>query len=143
MPAPSNGVELYKIVNGKFITNSAAGGIWKNPDEKLEPGEGAIVFNPGSRTFTANFRGELLQGDLVNRIPAGLSIKGSLVPQSGPITSGLQLQLSPFDNLYQWKTNRYEVYTYLPNGTWSPSEPLIRLGESFIIRANQSATWSR
>lgn len=139
----SEGTELYTFSNGKFSTNRLNGGVWTNPDQTLEPGEGFVVYNPSGRQFAAIFQGELLTGDLVINVPDGLSIKSSKVPQRGGITSALGLQLRPFDNVYRWKGNRFEVYTFLPSGSWMPSEPDINVGEAFFIRANQQIRWTR
>jgi hypothetical protein len=143
MPQPAEGAELYKFANGSFTTNTVRSSVWTNPDEKLEPGEGAVVFNPTGRPFEATFRGTLPQGNLVNRIPAGRSVKVSLAPQSGRVTTDLGLTLSPFDNLYLWKSNRFEIYTVLPDGSWFPSEPAVSIGQSFFIRASKETQWVR
>jgi hypothetical protein len=45
--------------------------------------------------------------------------------------------------VYQWRTNRYEVYTFLPDGTWIPSEPMISVAEALFIRANREVDWVR
>lgn len=140
-PQPTEGTELYKLVNGVFTTNTFSSGVWTQPDETLAVGDGALVFNPSAETNTVTFVGEILQGDLTNTIPAGLSLKSSLIPKGAPITSGLGLKLSAFDNLYQWKSNRFEVFTFLPNGGWFPSKPKIKVGEAFFIRASQETNW--
>ena len=143
IPLAAEGMELYKFSDGKFSTNTFTSGAWTNPDETLGPGEGAVIFNPTTKRITATFTGELPQGSLRNTIPAGLSLKSSLVPQSGRISTDLGLNLSPFDNVYQWRTNRYEVFTFLPDGTWIPSEPMVSVAQALFIRANLEVAWVR
>lgn len=140
-PNPPEGMEVCKLVNGIFTTNTFSSGDWSNPDETLEPGEGAMVFNPGPETNLVTFVGEIMQGELTNTIPAGLSLKSSLIPKQGGITSGLGLKLAAFDNVYQWRSNRFEVFTFLPDGNWFPTEPKISAGEAFFIRADHQTNW--
>lgn len=140
---PVEGTILYKVTNGAFTTNKFSGGFWSNPSETLEPGEGAVVFNPSTNSFRGSFSGEILQGNLINRIPSGLSIKSSMLPQAGAVSTELGLRLSPFDNVYRWRTNHFEVFTFLPTGGWHPSEPTIGMGEAFFIRASKELTWNR
>jgi len=139
----SEGTEIYTLSNGKFSTNRFSSGVWTNPDQALEPGEGFLVYNRSGTQFRAIFQGEILTGNLDNTIPSGLSIKSSKVPQRGGVMSALGLRLAPFDNVYRWRSNRFDVYTFLPNGTWMPSEPDIEVGEAFFIRANQELRWTR
>ena len=143
IPQPAEGTELYTFTGGVFKTNKVVFGSWGNPYETLSPGEGAVVFNPSTKPFTATFNGQLLQGNLINQIPAGLSLKSSLVPMVGGITSTLGLKLAPFDNVYQWRSNRFEVYTLLPDGNWFPDEPRITVAEAFFIRAHRATNWVR
>jgi hypothetical protein len=51
----------------------------------LSPGIGFFFSNPSSNSIVNTFVGEVLQGVLVNPLPAGFSTKGSLVPQPGSI----------------------------------------------------------
>lgn len=143
IPEPVEGTELYTFGEGGFSTNRFSSGVWTNPDQRLESGEGAILFNPSGRAFKGTFWGEIPVGNLLNQVPKGLSLKCSLVPQIGGVTSTLGLRLAPFDNLYLWKSNQFEIYTFLADDTWFPAEPVISIGESFFIRANQPVNWTR
>jgi hypothetical protein len=63
------------------------------------------------------------------------------VPFSGGATSALKLRLGPFDNLYVWRDDRFQVLTYLPDGSWFPSEPNINVAEAFFVNLNQPTNW--
>ena len=87
------------------------------------------------------FAGNVLQGQLTNAIPPGLSLKTSMAFRAGRVTSDLSLNLAPFDNLYQWRTNHFVVYTVLPGNQWYPSEPKITIGESFFVDSVSGTNW--
>jgi hypothetical protein len=86
--------------------------------------------------------GDVMQGSLTNPVPAGYSIRGSQVPQTGTVTQLGLTQLSDFDNLYKWNGNGYVIYTYV-FGSWDPSEPVLNIGESVFISAASSVQWTR
>ena len=56
-------------------------------DTSLLPGEGGLLQNYSGEEFTVTCIGEVLQGNLTKPIPAGLSIRSSMVPEAGGITT--------------------------------------------------------
>src|SRR5207247_2281209 len=67
--APPDGTLIYKFTGAGFSTNAfLADGGWDNPEQTLEPGEGAFIQIPTNAVFTVTFVGEVLQGDLTNAI---------------------------------------------------------------------------
>ena len=135
------GTIVYKIVQGNFTTNVLQNGVWDRPDEVIEEGEGIFVRSPASNSVNMAFFGEVREGDLTNSIPQGLAIRSSLLLFGGRITHDLGLKLCAFDNVYLLVDGVLEVFTYLPNGAWKPSEPTLRQGEAFVVNASQSTNW--
>jgi hypothetical protein len=130
------GALLVRIVDGEFTTNRVEGGGWLQPDDLLETGEGLLYFNPLPQNDVVTFAGEILQGALTNSIPAGLSLRGGRIPRDQARLSRDQgLRLNLFDNVYLWKAQSWEVYTYLGEDQWHPAEPVIRVAEGFMVRA--------
>src|ERR1051325_11125066 len=69
----------------KLAENGVQGAKWTNPGERLGPGEGGIFFNPTEDYKSLSFAGEVRQGNLSVPIPAGFSIRSSLVPLPGSL----------------------------------------------------------
>jgi len=125
-----------------FDTATFIFGSWDQPQYTLNPGEGGFL--NVDTAFTLTWVGDVMQGNLTNSIPAGFSVKASQVPQQGGVTSALGLtSLGVFDNLLKWNGNGYDTYTFLPGGTWDPSEPIIKVGEAFFLNAGGSTSWNR
>ena len=135
------GTELYQLVGGSFTTNVYRAGAWERPSDALALGEGAYVYNPTEETYSHAFGAEIPTGRLTNFIPAGLSIRASMVPRGGRVTQELGLRLNAFDNLYLLEGGGLKVFTYLPDGTWRPSEPVVQLADAFLINAAQATNW--
>jgi hypothetical protein len=97
-----DGSQVLKYISGNGYEVSTFDGIdraWSNPSLEVPLGEGFYFRNPSSQTITHTFVGEVLQGYLTNTLPAGYSMKGSLVPQSGSINSLHQIAGEPGDEL--------------------------------------------
>jgi len=80
LPDMKDGMVLYKWVGGAFTTNLFSGGVWGNTNQTLVPGERAFFYNPATNVIGLTFAGTILSGRLTNPVPAGLSIKSSLMP---------------------------------------------------------------
>ncbi len=130
---------LFRLNN-----NAVKNGVWTKPDEELLPGEGAIIFNPTNNFKTLNFSGEIVQGDLVNPLPAGLSIRSSLVPQPGRLHSDLGLAMTEGDviHLFDRDQQKYAVHPYSAK-EWETNEPAIAVGEAFWIGKTNPGTRTR
>jgi hypothetical protein len=83
----------------------------------------------------------VVQGYLVNPVPNGAVVRSSMVPQAGRVATDLLFPVMSGDQVYKMENGSYVTYTY--NGTWSPSEPVIALGESFWSQKNVGFWWSR
>jgi hypothetical protein len=120
-------------------------------DTSMNVGEGGLF--QANSTFTNTFVGEVLQGNLVNPFPAGLSIRASQVPQSADATvlgltaaapaQSLVLKVradnsAPFYDTYTRGTNAI----VFPTG-WNPSPPVIDIAEAFFLNAQSAGSWNR
>lgn len=145
-PNMADGTTLCKFDTSLFrLTNNIVkGGKWTNGDEKFSPGEGAIFFNSTTDFKTLNFVGEVNQGHLVNPIPAGLSIRSSLVPQSGRLGPDLEFPLVDGDviHLFDRDQQKYIVYPFSAS-EWEKNPPTIKVGESFWVGKTNPGNWVR
>jgi len=132
-PSPPS-MQLYKWddVTDQYVINSFSSGAWTDPNMTLAPGEGVIAIAGSSTTLT--FKGEVLQGYLVNPIPSGMSIRASKYPKSDLISS-LGFPLGNGDSVTRRINGNYTTYTY-HNGIWTPTPPTINAGEAFWIIKN-------
>jgi hypothetical protein len=142
IPAPPLFSNFYKWNGAGFdiATFTLAG--WDLPALTLNPGEGAFLNTDSA--FTITFVGEVMEGNLVNPIPALLSIRASMVPQAGTIEALGLTTLGLFDNLYKWdaSTTNWVIYTLAPAG-WDPSVPSVAIAEPVFIYANAACSWDR
>ena len=116
-------------------------------NQAVVPGEGVFVFNPNAGNVTATFVGEVPQGSLANPLPQGFSIKASQVPQAGTITAlGYGDDAVDGDIIYKWNsaTDVYSSHVYDGLLTaWTPTEPIIAVGEAFFLFKAAAGTWDR
>jgi len=124
--------------------------VWKpNGDFELKPGEGFFFQNGDTANpYTLTFVGEVPQAQgsawLTNAIPAGYSIKSSVVPQAGDLTT-MGLQGDPNDTVYRYTPGEgYKtVYTFDEFDTvWKPSNPQVNVGEAFFFQGS-AKSWVR
>jgi hypothetical protein len=135
------GTLICKWDNGSFVTNEFTGFNWTLANETVDFGEAVFVVNPGP-VFGITFSGELVTGRIETEVPEGISLHGNKFFKSGKITTDFGLQPSPFDNVFLWNGDQFEVYTYLPGGTWHPSEPSLSIGSGFFIHSSQPIIWA-
>jgi len=137
-----DGTTVYKFVNGAFTVNTLDLGEWTNPNESLNPGEGAFVRSPSAAKVT--FVGEVPQGSLSTAVPAGFSLKASQVPQSGKLDTDLGFPAQDGDTVYQFNNAKgsYDVHT-LDLGEWSGGAPTPKVGEGFFVKVAKATTWAR
>jgi hypothetical protein len=147
LPDVPEGTMVYKWIEGTSLwrANSYRFGAWDDPAMTLHPGEGVIVRNVSGAPFTIAFAGEVNLA-LHNRVPLGEAIRSSAIPQAGLVSSGLgYAPFGPGGQIMRMTDPRggYTVYTYDEDG-WSPSEPVIELGEAFWCRNPVNAfIWER
>ena len=141
-PNMPEGTSISRAGEGGFTTNVYQNGQWSRPEETFAVGDGAFVINPASEDKVVTFVGEILQGELTNSIPRGLSIRCSMIPEAGKLSQVLGLRLAPFDNVYLVSNGVLNVFTYLPDGKWKPSEPDLQVAESFLVNAAGPLDWA-
>jgi len=89
----------------------------------------------------------VLQGSLTNTLPLNTkSLRSSIVPQQGGITSVLGLPAEDGDQLFTY-AGGYSAYQYDGLGdAWDPTEPVLNVGQSFFYIKNGtsvSSSWVR
>jgi hypothetical protein len=102
----------------------------------LNPGEGVFV-QVGS-TYAVTFVGDVIQNS-TNPVPAGFSLKASVVPQAGLIQTDLLYPAANFDKILRWNGTAYVSYTLDPDDGWvgpggPGDQPNIRVAEGFFIQ---------
>lgn len=155
--APSNAIaELFKdwpddTTLNKFDTrlfrlsdNAVKHGKWTNPSEKLLPGEGGVFFNPTSDYKSLNFVGDVMQGSLSVPIPAGFSVRSSLVPQPGHLQEDLGFPIGEGDviHLFDRDQQKYVLFPF-EGGKWKSGSPMVNICESFWVAKTEAANWTR
>jgi len=128
----------------RLTDNGIKNKTWTNPHDKLVPGEGAIFRNPTPDYRPLTFVGEVLQGNLSMPIPAGFSVRSSLVPQHGQLHEDLAFPIAEGDVVHLFDRDRkeYVLYPY-QNGKWANGSPVVSIGESFWVAKTGPANWIR
>jgi hypothetical protein len=151
-PNAPDGAQVLKYLpeSGDYEVSTFDGisSAWSNPDFEIGIGQGFFFRNTSSEAVVQTFVGEVLQGTLVNSLPAGWSMKGSLVPQAGSINS---LHNSPGRDgeVFKFWVNDgqgggdYIVSVYSgADGAWVPDLSL-GVGQGFWIEKQQAQDWVR
>lgn len=141
-----NGTKLNEFDARPFLLseNTVKHGRWVNVNEQLAPGEGAIFFNPTPDYKSHSFVGTVLLGNLSMPIPAGFSLRGSLMPQPGDLQEDLRFPASEGDVIHLFDRDRqqYMLHTWT-NGKWQNGSPLINVGEAFWVAKASASNWTR
>jgi len=131
-----------------YQTNLFSQGRWTNETMTFRPGEGAYFSNSLAQPLVLLLAGEIMQGDLTNRIPGGQSIRSSMVSQRGPIQQTLGYVPDPLDTVSLLTSSGWQVYTFddidsqwLLNGV--PAEPVLEVGEAVVITSQSNKFWRR
>jgi hypothetical protein len=158
LPDVADGTTVYKFNANQtfgnastfFLDPAAPPGVWF-PDTTLNPGEGAFLRSPVAATLT--FVGEVPQGSLSNSLPQNYSLRSSIVPQTGGISSVLGLAAADGDTVYFFNPANQtyaNALTYFfdpasPPGVWFPSEPSPAVGQGFFFKNNSGTarSWTR
>ena len=145
-PATADGSLLYRFDPASQNYYNAStyyyGHGWYGPSRTtndpvldLPLGEGFLVWTPVA--WTATFVGEVAQGTLINPLPANYSLKSSMVPQAGGLTTALGFPPYPGDLV--WRRSApdpllFSRYAYDDGAAqWTPSEPDLSVGEGFFL----------
>ncbi|MGA4643817.1 hypothetical protein [Limisphaera sp. 4302-co] len=146
IPSAPDGTQFFKFSGTGWDTytyDELEGGWLPNGNVSLNPGEGGFVRNNTANALTITFVGEVLQGSLTNPVPAGFSVRSSMVPQAGTLTQ-LAFPAADGDQVFVYRGGSYVGATYdeLEQG-WLPAEPNLGVGEAFFSRKSAPATWVR
>jgi hypothetical protein len=141
-----DGTSLHKFDTRLFKLNESAivRGRWSRPAETLGSGEGAIFFNPTNDYKSHTFVGEVLEGNLSTPIPAGFSLRSSLVPQPGNLSDDLRFPVADGDeiHLFDRDQQKYVIYPFA-DGKWKGPAPILGAGEAFWVAKKAAANWTR
>lgn len=126
----------------KLTKNAVTDGKWVNPGETMSPGEGAIISNPTSDFRTISFVGEVLRGDLSLPLPAGFSIRSSLLPIPGTLDADLLFPVDEGDvvHIFDRDQQKYVIHTY-QKGKWDPFPPVVAAAEAFWSGKTSASNW--
>lgn len=148
LPSPFPGTIVFKWNDATqvYATNRFSFGSWTDPNMTLNPGEGVFYYNPSNATATLTFVGEVPQGYRVNSFVTNC-IRGSMVPQSGPLDSLLGYPVIEGDTIYRYNpvSGAYDCHQYVM-GAWecdSVFAPVPAVGESYWITTGTARNWTR
>lgn len=150
-PAAPDGAQVLKYVpevGYEVSTFDALAGAWSNPDFEIGIGEGFFFRNTASESIRQTFIGEVLEGTLINPLPAGLSMKGSLVPQEGSINSVHGIPGQNGDVISFYVNDGAGGGDYISSvfssadGAWVP-DMILGVGQGFWIEKQQAQNWVR
>ena len=144
-PNATFGMAVFKFsAGGGFIANTFGFGGWTDPAMTLVPGEGFFFKNPGA-TVTNTFVGNVQQGTLTTQLSAGFQLVSSQVPQSGFVSTDLGAPVAQFESVFTYnQATGYSSYTIGFGGGWSPSEPIMGVGQAFFLKKNVGGVnWTR
>lgn len=138
------GTQVFKFnpSTGSFSSSTKTIIGWTDPNMTLLPGEAFFLKNIGTSAFTVTFVGNVNQGSLTNSLVAGFNMVSSQVPQAGLIATDLKAPIVPGEQVFRFNGSGYDSFTLTIIG-WTPSEPIIDVGEGFFVRKTQAADWSR
>ncbi|MFM2293735.1 MAG: hypothetical protein RLZZ350_148 [Verrucomicrobiota bacterium] len=166
LPHPPLGTTFSKLDprTQKLTANVFGLRGWSNPNETLNPGEGALVFNPSRRTVNAEFRyASWLSTQRAVSVPVGLSLVsigcdfGSAPSDSVSVgdfavirhlpgiriigVENLGTFFNPHDGDTVWtlnrQTQRLEKHIYR-NATGWDSVPVVGANEAFFVQTAQT-----
>lgn len=153
-PSVPLGSRIFRYSGGTFTAvtyelddNDVAG--WNNPNIVLAPGEGFFFQNNRSTNVTITFVGEVPSGTLNNPLPAGFSLKSSIVPQSALLdAANLGFPAALGDRIYRWNGNGYNITTYELDdndvaGWNNPPLATPGVGDGFFVFSTSAKTWTR
>jgi hypothetical protein len=149
---PADGSLLYRfnpVTQGYYDASTYLSGVgWypqsgntNDPVLNLPLGEGFLIWTP--QRWTNVFVGEVPQGNLTNPVPAGYSLKASIVPQAGSLTS-LGFPAHPNDLVWHGAPPALSSYRFDDiDLVWYPTDPILSVGEGFFLQAVDSRMWIR
>jgi hypothetical protein len=146
LPQMPEGTKLsrFDTLRYRFAENRVSSGRWLLPEERLEPGTGAVLFNPTSESMTRCFTGQVITGRQFTCLHAGFSIRSSLLPLPGRLDTELGFPVAPGDAVHVFgrTAQSYTIHEYGTTG-WQPAPPIIGAGESFWVAKQAPANWAQ
>lgn len=140
---PIEGMVLYRFddTNQTFSANTFRGGAWSSPGQLFALGEGAFIFNPSTNTVTLTFSGSLNPGTYINPLPAGLSMRSSMLPLNGQLDTVANFPAAEGDIIYTFNnaSGTYKIYSY-DLGSWT-APPIVDVGASFFVWKTTATNW--
>lgn len=139
------GARLVQFDGRSWRTNEFVAGSWTEPDWTMPLGEGALLFLPpeaggGTHVWT----GEVIQGELQSFIPAGRSLRASLVPVRGLLSTDLFFPKVPGTKIFRVDaTGQFVLAATCTGEGWEPEEPRFLAAEAFLVEAPHPFVWSR
>ncbi len=130
------------LAAGGWRTNTFANGSWEDPDMTLLPGEAVLLDSPQPIQLT--FAGTLPTGTLRTYLPAGRSLIGAPLPLEGRLFTDLNLpRLEGLAVLAPGPGDGWLVQGSIIEGRWAGSgpEPMVRVGEGFMVDSPRSLFW--
>ena len=151
---PSNipdGAQVFKYSDEtgyEVSTFDGSRGVWSNPSLRLPVGEGFYFQNPPGKSCSITFVGEVLEGELNNPLPAGYSMKGTLVPQAGSLTEVHGLPGEPGDKVMLLVNDGQGGSSFVTSefsesaNAWVP-DPVVGIAQGFWIWKQHAQDWIR
>jgi len=129
---------------------------WTIPGVTLNPGEGVFISIDPSQApsgYTATFVGEV-QLSSATPVKTGFSMLSSAIPQQGGVETLLGFPSRENDTIYKWDGSLnagkggFRSFNFsADNPGWSPSEPVMNVGEAFFISSDPQQggdrSWTR
>ena len=123
-----DGLTLFKVGATGYVANNFLSG-WSDPSQTVLPGEGCLILNPTPSSVNVRFKGEVLQGTLVNHLSSGLSMCGSIAAQSGLLQTQLAYPAQDGDRVLIFNSAAHGYQLYISDfGFWSETEPILNVG---------------
>lgn len=141
----TEGTSAYKWNEStqSWLGNTFSDGVWDDPSWTLLPGEGIALFNPGN-SYTITFVGEVVAGYTATPLPAGVCVRSSMVPEAGKLATYLRFPVATGNKVHKMNLNgTWNTYTFNGSSGWSPHEPMLAVGESFMSEKATANTWRR
>jgi hypothetical protein len=86
----------------------------------------------------------VLQGNLAMPVPAGFSLRSSLVPRAGNLQEDLGFPIADGDviHVFDRDQQKYVLHPF-EGGKWQNGPPILSVGESFWVAKTDPANWTR
>jgi hypothetical protein len=148
MAAPSGTViQKFNENTQQFTRSTNVNGVWSNPNLTLNPGEGLGFYNNTNQPITITFTGIVPEFGLTNPIPQGLSIRSSMLPIAGRVSTDLLYPVGNGDFIQQRSVapstglhfDLFNDYVGGWEGDSEGAEPVVSVGEAFWINNGSSA----